>query len=100
MVAARSLAAFREEDLMVETNVPGEDCGSPRSPQGLGDSALAGYFCATLKAAQAPSRTALEAEFEPLGLTTQQFLVLLLISLNADISNAQLARQSFVSPQA
>jgi DNA-binding MarR family transcriptional regulator len=85
---------------MVETNVPDEANGSPRSPQGLGDSPLAGSFCAAIKAAQATSRTALEAEFEPLGLTTQQFLVLLLISLNADISNAELARQSFVSPQA
>jgi DNA-binding MarR family transcriptional regulator len=85
---------------MVEPRVPSEEFGSPRSRHGVGDSPLAGSFCAAIKAAQATSRAALEAEFEPLGLTPQQFLVLLLISLNADISNAELARQSFVSPQA
>jgi DNA-binding MarR family transcriptional regulator len=35
-----------------------------------------------------------------LGLTYQQFLAMTVIAMNADISSAELARQTFVTPQA
>lgn len=61
--------------------------------------ALRGHLLATLKYAAGASRLALEAEFGQLGITPQQFLALIAISENADISNAELARQGYVSAQ-
>ncbi len=61
--------------------------------------ALRGHLLATLKYAQGASRTALETEFAQLGITPQQFLALVAIAENADISNAELARYSYVSAQ-
>lgn len=61
--------------------------------------ALRGHLLATLKYAAGASRLALEAEFGQLGITPQQFLALVAISENADISNAELARYGYVSAQ-
>ncbi len=61
--------------------------------------ALRGHLLATLKYAQGASRTALEGEFAQLGITPQQFLALVAIAQNADISNAELARHGYVSAQ-
>jgi DNA-binding MarR family transcriptional regulator len=61
--------------------------------------ALRGHLLATLKYAQGASRTALEGEFTRLGITPQQFLALVAIAENADISNAELARHGYVSAQ-
>jgi DNA-binding MarR family transcriptional regulator len=61
--------------------------------------ALRGHLLATLKYAAGASRLALEAEFGRLGITPQQFLALVAIAENADISNAELARHGYVSAQ-
>jgi len=61
--------------------------------------ALRGHLLATLKYASSASRAALETEFDRLGITPQQFLALVEIAENADISNAQLARHGYVSAQ-
>jgi DNA-binding MarR family transcriptional regulator len=58
------------------------------------------HLLSKLKHAQLMSRSALEAEFERLGLTISQFLALAFIDENNDISSAELARRSYVSPQA
>jgi DNA-binding MarR family transcriptional regulator len=62
-------------------------------------SALRGHLLAALKYAAAASRMALEAELGQLGITPQQFLALVAIAENADISNAELARYGYVSAQ-
>jgi DNA-binding MarR family transcriptional regulator len=61
--------------------------------------ALRGHLLATLKYAAAASRVALEADLAQLGITPQQFLALIAIAENADISNAELARHGYVSAQ-
>ncbi|HTW84628.1 MAG TPA: MarR family transcriptional regulator [Candidatus Sulfotelmatobacter sp.] len=69
----------------------------------LPDAALycySGHLLAVLKYAQGVSKAALERELDELGLTGQQFLAMALIAMNADISAAELARASFVTPQA
>jgi DNA-binding MarR family transcriptional regulator len=53
-----------------------------------------------LKHASLTSRAALEAEFGRLGLTVTQFLTLAHIEGSSDISSAELARRSYVTPQA
>jgi DNA-binding MarR family transcriptional regulator len=59
-----------------------------------------GHLLAVLKYAHRTGRAALEAELAELGLTYQQFLAMTVIAMNADISSAELARQTFVTPQA
>ena len=58
------------------------------------------HLLAKLKHAQSASRAALEAEFSRIGITIPQFLALAEIDQNANISSAELARRSYVSPQA
>jgi len=58
------------------------------------------HLLSKLKHAQLMSKAALESEFERLGLTISQFLALAFIDENNDISSAELARRSYVSPQA
>ncbi len=58
------------------------------------------HLLSKLKYAQAASRAALETEFARIGITIPQFLALAAIEENADISSAELARLSYVSPQA
>jgi DNA-binding MarR family transcriptional regulator len=66
----------------------------------LEDTSVCAHLLSKLKYAQATTRAALAAEFDKIGLTTPQFLALAAIEENEDISSAELARQSFVSPQA
>jgi DNA-binding MarR family transcriptional regulator len=66
----------------------------------LEERSVCAHLLSKLKYAQATTRAALAAEFDKIGLTTPQFLALAAIDENADISSAELARQSFVSPQA
>lgn len=53
-----------------------------------------------LKVAQGICKATLDAAFEEVGLTTTQFLALAAIENHADASSAELARRSFVTPQA
>jgi DNA-binding MarR family transcriptional regulator len=66
----------------------------------LEEPSVSGHLLSKLKHAQAASRAALEGEFGRIGITIPQFLALANISENADISSAELARRSYVSPQA
>jgi len=66
----------------------------------LEDMCVTAHLLSKIKYAQATTRTALAAEFDKIGITTPQFLALAAIERNADISSAEMARQSFVSPQA
>ena len=68
--------------------------------QRLEDMCASAHLLSKLKYAQATTRAALAAELDKIGLTTPQFLALMAIDDNADISSAELARQSFCSPQA
>ncbi len=52
------------------------------------------------KRAQHTSRLAADALLAPLGLNTPRFLVMLLLDEDPGVSSAELARRSFVSPQA
>ena len=58
------------------------------------------HLLSKLKRAQAASRAALDVEFSRIGITIPQFLALAAIDQSADISSAELARQSYVTPQA
>src|SRR5258708_7884452 len=59
------------------------------------------HLLSKLKHAQLMCRAALEEEFDRLGLTVTQFLALAFIDEHdGEISSAELARQSYVSPQA
>jgi DNA-binding MarR family transcriptional regulator len=53
-----------------------------------------------LKAAQAAMRAAMADALSDLGITPPQLLILRAIELSPAISSAQLARETFVSPQA
>ena len=66
----------------------------------LEDMSVSGHLLSKLKYAQSASRAALDIEFSRIGITIPQFLALAGIDQNADISSAELARQSFVTPQA
>lgn len=66
----------------------------------LEDTSVCAHLLSKLKYAQATTRAALAAEFDKIGLTTPQFLALAAIAENDDVTSAELARQSFVSPQA
>lgn len=66
----------------------------------LDDLCTSAHLLSKLKHAQSASRAALDTEFSRIGITIPQFLALSNIDLNADISSAELARQSYVSPQA
>jgi DNA-binding MarR family transcriptional regulator len=66
----------------------------------LEELSVSGHLLSKLKHAQAASRAALESEFGRIGITIPQFLALANIDENEDISSAELARQSYVSPQA
>ena len=68
--------------------------------QQLEDMRAGAHLLSKLKYAQATTRTALAAALDKIGLTMPQFLALIAIDQNADISSAELARQSFCSPQA
>ncbi len=52
-----------------------------------------------LKRAQHSFRTRVDADLRPLGLTAPQFAVVAAIATDAGISNAELARLAFVTPQ-
>lgn len=52
-----------------------------------------------LKQAAAALRAAMEAELRPLGLTVPQYACLELLGQRPGLSNAELARGSFVTPQ-
>jgi DNA-binding MarR family transcriptional regulator len=59
------------------------------------------HLLSKLKHAQLMCRAALEEEFDRLGLTVTQFLALAFIDEHeGEISSAELARRSYVSPQA
>jgi len=67
------------------------------SATGLEDRANAlGY---AIKRAQHALRLRMDGDLQALGLTTPQYSVLSAIEANPGISNAQLARQAFVTPQ-
>lgn len=66
----------------------------------LDDLCTSVHLLSKLKHAQSASRAALDTEFSRIGITIPQFLALSNIDQNADISSAELARQSYVSPQA
>lgn len=55
-----------------------------------------GYF---LKRAQHAFRTRVDDALRPLGLTAPQYAVIAAVELEAGISNAELARTAFVTPQ-
>ncbi len=62
---------------------------------------VSSHLLSKLKHAQLMCRAALEEEFDRLGLTVTQFLALAFIDEGGDdISSAELARRSYVSPQA
>jgi DNA-binding MarR family transcriptional regulator len=58
------------------------------------------HLLSKVKHASLTARAALDTEFERLGLTVTQFLALANIEDGVDISSAELARRSYVSPQA
>lgn len=66
----------------------------------LEDPRIEAHLLSKLKSAHGTARAALATELARIGLTTPQFLALAAIEHNADISSAELARQSFVTPQA
>jgi DNA-binding MarR family transcriptional regulator len=66
----------------------------------LEDTSVCAHLLSKLKYAQATTRAALADELGKIGLTTPQFLALAAIDESEDISSAELARQSFVTPQA
>jgi DNA-binding MarR family transcriptional regulator len=73
---------------------------SPDVLHRLEEPSICEHLLSKLKYAQAASRGALETEFNQIGITIPQFLALAAIEENADISSAELARMSYVSPQA
>jgi DNA-binding MarR family transcriptional regulator len=73
---------------------------SPDVLSRLEEHSICEHLLSKLKYAQAASRGALETEFSQIGITIPQFLALAAIEENADISSAELARMSYVSPQA
>ncbi|HEY4440169.1 MAG TPA: MarR family transcriptional regulator [Candidatus Elarobacter sp.] len=66
----------------------------------LEDRDVSSHLLTKLKHAQLMSRAALEDELARMDLTISQFLALATIERNPEISSAELARQSYVSPQA
>ena len=66
----------------------------------LADLAVCDHLLSKLKRAQSASRAALDVEFSRIGVTIPQFLALAAIDQSEDISSAELARQSYVTPQA
>ena len=62
---------------------------------------ISSHLLSKIKHAQLLCRAALEEELDRLGLTVTQFLALAFIDEHgAEISSAELARRSYVSPQA
>ncbi len=66
----------------------------------LRDERLSTHLLSKLKFAQASARAALDDALSQCGLTTPQFLALAMIEMNDDCSSADLARKSFITPQA
>jgi DNA-binding MarR family transcriptional regulator len=67
----------------------------------LDQTEISSHLLSKLKHAQLMCRAALEEELDRLGLTVTQFLALAFIDEHgAEISSAELARRSYVSPQA
>jgi DNA-binding MarR family transcriptional regulator len=66
----------------------------------LADPRIAAHLLSKLKHAHNTGRAALAAELGKIGLTTPQFLALAAIEHGDEISSAELARRSFVTPQA
>src|SRR5437660_790831 len=66
----------------------------------LADPRISAHLLSKLKHAQNTARAALAAELDKIGLTTPQFLALAAIEQGEEISSAELARRSFVTPQA
>lgn len=79
---------------------PAAMADSPEVLRRLEDLCTSVHLLSKLKHAQSASRGALDTEFSRIGITIPQFLALSNIDQNADISSAELARQSYVSPQA
>jgi DNA-binding MarR family transcriptional regulator len=61
---------------------------------------LSEHLLTKVKNTALTTRAALEKEFERIGLTPPQFLALARIDEEEDISSAELARRSYVTPQA
>lgn len=53
----------------------------------------------TLKAAEREMRQRLEMALQPLGLTSAQYTVLSTLEVECDLTNAELARRCYVTPQ-
>jgi DNA-binding MarR family transcriptional regulator len=66
----------------------------------LEDRSIREHLLSKLKYAQAASRAALETELSRIGITIPQFLALAAIEESAFLSSAELARMSYVTPQA
>jgi DNA-binding MarR family transcriptional regulator len=66
----------------------------------LGDERLSTHLLSKLKFAQASARAALDDALSKCGLTTPQFLALAMIAQSDDCCSADLARRSFITPQA
>jgi DNA-binding MarR family transcriptional regulator len=98
MAAAQAAAMAPFDDAQDDTSTG--DLSPADVLRRLQDLCISAHLFSKLKYAQATARAALAAEFDRIGLTTPQFLALAAIELNADISSAELARQSFVTPQA
>jgi DNA-binding MarR family transcriptional regulator len=73
---------------------------SPDVLSRLEDLAVCDHLLSKLKRAQSASRAALDVEFSRIGITIPQFLALAAIDASEDISSAELARGSYVTPQA
>jgi DNA-binding MarR family transcriptional regulator len=73
---------------------------SPDALSRLEEHSVSAHLLSKLKHAQSAARAALESEFGRIGITIPQFLALANIDENDDISSAELARKSYVSPQA
>ncbi len=61
---------------------------------------MAKRFGYALKCAQHALRVRMDEALRPLGLTTPQYSVLSAVEFKAGMSNAALARQAFITPQA
>jgi DNA-binding MarR family transcriptional regulator len=72
----------------------------PCSDDGTATVERHGELFYALRNAQTTAKSALDQAFGRVGLSTPQFLALNAIASNANVTSAELARRSFVSPQA
>jgi DNA-binding MarR family transcriptional regulator len=74
--------------------------GKPAIPKaGEGKRGTGGYFAYLLRQAGATLRTTLDRAFADLDITSPQFSALLMIGSYPDLSSAELARLSLLTPQ-